>query len=377
MASTRLIAFFALAMTASVATIPSYTRADEPVWTKNGQLAFPQRFSPYTRPVFSPDGKTIAIAGKESDAKAFRQEDGVVLLYDVEKKKLKARWLLGKRRMPGKLQWHPNGKVLVISVAAIGTVSIDLWDVARQRVLNRIALPKNPGIRTSRGWSLSPDGKILAVGDWGRGVVIYNVKTQKALRVLESARVTSLQFSPDGRTIAVGSWAVGGGLGAGNAAAKKSTYLWDWRKGKLKASLPWQLPEKLTFSQDGKHIVATWLPLAKKVKSWDIAAGKEVDLVPGVAPEQVLFSPDGRSLFVLEPPAPQNLGRPATLFVLEVWDRNKKKKIQSIDAQFTSGVSLSPDGYLLAVSSLDNPIGMGPGNEPGKVQLWRSNASQN
>jgi WD40 repeat protein len=53
--------------------------------------------------------------------------------------------------------------------------------------------------------ALSPDGRMLAVGGFGRVVRLWDVRTRKLVRVLDQGGngAFTLEFSPDGRTLAV------------------------------------------------------------------------------------------------------------------------------------------------------------------------------
>jgi WD40 repeat protein len=91
--------------------------------------------------------------------------------------------------------------------------------------------------------ALSPDGRTLAVGGFGRFVRVYDVGTEDLLHELDqgSQAATSLEFSPDGRYLA--------NLGA----------LWDVATGTrigpdLTAGLPASM---MDLSSDGHHLLVT------------------------------------------------------------------------------------------------------------------------
>jgi WD40 repeat protein len=129
-----------------------------------------------------------------------------------------------------------------------------------------------PGLRTAdwgRSIAFSPDGSLLATGDWAGGAQLWSTETWKPVgRPLEGqeARILTLDFSPDGRTLA-------------SASEDGTVVLWD---------------------VDARRAVGS--PLTGQAQAWVFAA----------------FTPDGSHLFAVS-----DRGRGLRFDVrLEAWKRH-------------------------------------------------------
>ncbi|MFC7530339.1 TIR domain-containing protein [Actinoplanes sp. GCM10030250] len=142
---------------------------------------------------FSPDGRTLAVPGKELD----------VTLWD-----------LTDRRHPVQLADLPSVEVALAiafspdgnTVAVAGNRVVNLWNVADR------SSPVHLG--TLKGHSdlvyalaFSPDGRTLATGSNDKTAALWNVTgklRRQAILTGNGAPVWSVAFAPDGRTLAVG-----------------------------------------------------------------------------------------------------------------------------------------------------------------------------
>jgi WD40 repeat protein len=119
-------------------------------------------------------------------------------------------------------------------------IGAQVWNVAER---SQVAAFDSDPEADEYAVALSPDGRTLAVGGFGRFVRVYDVGTEKLLHELDlgSSAGRSLEFSPDGRYLA--------NLGA----------LWDVATGTpigpdLTAGLPASM---MDLSSDGHHLLVT------------------------------------------------------------------------------------------------------------------------
>src|SRR5262249_33190923 len=98
------------------------------------------------------------------------------------------------------------------------------WDVASGRMLHEVKLRDDI---SPSGLALHPDGKVMAVGDWGNsgqkhysgGILLLERGTGKIVRTLPTpgASISRPTISPDGRWLA--------------AVARNRVRVWDLRSG--------------------------------------------------------------------------------------------------------------------------------------------------
>ena len=218
---------------------------------------------------FSPDGKTLASAGRMADAVKLwdtasggekRSFDGISLADDVAFSP-DGRILAVAAGMTVKLLDAENGREIdtlighritsVNSVAfspyghilASGSQEIKLWDVSNGSELRTISGHEN----SIQSLAFSPYGLILASASVDNTVRLWDVASGSQLRVLtgHSSRVDGVSFSPDGRLVASASW-------------DPSVKLWDVANGSdlrtLKGHTLWVTC--VAFSPDGSMIAS-------------------------------------------------------------------------------------------------------------------------
>jgi hypothetical protein len=177
--------------------------------------------------VFSPDGKTIACAGK----------DDIVDLWDIPGNKVLAKWT----PIPGvtSLAFSPDGKTAALAQAE-GIIS--LREVATGKVLLFLSGHADAVI----AMSFSHDGSSLASGGVDAQIRIWETASGQEVRGFRghSGGVTALAFSANGWLLVSGS-------------ADTTALIWDVT-GRLEG---WQPP---TISLDRQNLDELWAQLADK-----------------------------------------------------------------------------------------------------------------
>lgn len=260
------------------------------------------------------------------------------------------------------VSFSSDGRILATAGSGQGP---QLWDTRTGKL--RRSMDSRQISRSS--CALSPDGKLVAGWEPGSNradvVAVWDASTGASTGALQNrlsytARKNSLQcvdaaaFSPDGKVLAVAGWAGNRGNGY--------VQLWDARTQKLRRVLRglscgrFGMPS-LAFSPDGRLLAA---PAAHTVKIWDARTGHLQRTLRGFEDETmaVAFSPDGRTLAVASGTASSLVGQHG----IRLWD------IQTATVRRTFGgfrgearcLAFSPDGATLAAAHTDNA-----------VRLWR------
>ena len=220
---------------------------------------------------FSPDGFTLASGADDKEVKLWETSSGSRL-----------RVLTGFQDWVGGVAFSPKDELL-----AVGSFqTITLWDTQSWKILHTLKG------HTGYLWhlSFSTDSKLLASTSVDQTIALWDIQTvlsakkgkEKAARVLRGSTywVRSAAFSPDGKQIAAGS-------GDGNV------YLWDVHSGKRIFTLRghsgyvWQV----AFSPDGKTLASA--SDDQRVIFWDMQKGQaEHQIETPSSAHSLTFSPD-------------------------------------------------------------------------------------
>ncbi|HEY7158449.1 MAG TPA: WD40 repeat domain-containing protein [Gemmataceae bacterium] len=186
--------------------------------------------------------------------------------------------------------FSPDRKFVLSS--ASGEQEVRMWETSTGREVRQF-----PARRSDPKFSLSADGSLLAVGDWGE-IHLYDTANGKKLRridlsLLNSYYVPKLIFSPDGKVLA-----------AHHSAGKPDTHrvsLWETSSGKRIANNAIPSSDWFgAFSTDAR-LLATIRDNDRAICLYETASGAKVRewKAEGKDPmgfRCLLFSPDGRSI---------------------------------------------------------------------------------
>lgn len=141
--------------------------------------------------VFSPDGKTLAIA-HDGENQFGRAE---IKIWEIEKSEIVLTFK-GHEKLISSLAFSSNGKYLV---AAEHDGTARLWNLLTER--EEVVFKGHSGpVYTV---ALTLDNKILATGSWDKTVRLWNTATGEMIGILpkQSTAVDSVVFSHDGRLL--------------------------------------------------------------------------------------------------------------------------------------------------------------------------------
>ena len=231
---------------------------------------------------------------------------------------------------PGGTAFSANGRV-VVTGGPHGALTV--WGVATGRPL----LSVNIGDPLGVGWSVSPDGRVLAVSQYGK-VSLWDLARGKEVHG-PTVAATSTEFSPDSRTLA---------LGTGHGVV-----LWDLARHRADRPLlrtPIGATGSLAFSADGRRLASTGSE--GRVVLWNLArTGPVPRRLRGRGVEWLEFSPDSHTLALWR--------TSGTTFVDVATRKPLPNPISFPRPQGTDAYTLfafSPDGKTVASAADDGAI---------------------
>ena len=293
---------------------------------------------------YSPDGTRLAVASSLG-----------IWLYDAHTGAETALRFTEDMFWPHSVSFSPDGTILA---SGDWDGDVRLWDVASGQLKNTLQGPTGEG--EVRSVSFSPDGTTLASAGLDTTIRLWDVASGQLKNTLENTRtrsgrshVHSVSFSPDGKTLAT--------------ANKEEILLWDVDSGQLKNTLEghkFQIHSVL-FSPDGKTLATTsggywnwdwywsWnrysdLDLESgdyTVRLWDVASGQlKSTLEHRSYVYSVLFSPDGATFVT------------ANYETIRLWDAASGQLKSTLEHESVHSVLFSPDGSILFSAGFDHAV---------------------
>lgn len=235
----------------------------------------------------SPDSRRLAVSSSRNDK---GEREAVIRLFDLTSGKEVSQFPFGADESYFSLAFSPDAKTLACGFSDRSCV----LDLTSGRVLHH--LPDRP-----IDLSFSPDAKTLSAST-GRGLRFWEVATWKKRHDLpgDFGHDPALAVSPNGRLLAAGDW------------MDQAVNMWDTTSGRLLSQLPLKgrgrYIRNLAFSPDGQTLVAC--QGMGFIQFWDVATGKERRTTqlhePNAAKDeggyfyQLHVSPDGNHVSALE-----------------------------------------------------------------------------
>ncbi len=249
-----------------------------------------------------------------------------------------------------------DGSLVAVATSSPGHVprqpsqgTVTVWDVRSGQRLRQISRP-------ATGLALSPDGKLLAVGDGDGTIAVWPLPAGDPLATLQADRVAILGLafgrsvyrrSPDRTTTAGTGWL----LAAGDAGGR--VVIWDLEQRTPQAHCRGSYFDiyAVGFSPDGMTLATAGRGTAKL---WDVATGRELlDLHGKGCMTGLAWSRDGRKLAVSAISVFGDGG-------VDVWELENGRGMRTLRglAGQVSHIVLSPDGKWIAALAHNWQVGL-------------------
>ena len=218
---------------------------------------------------------------------------------------------------------------------------IKVLDVASGKVINSLT-----GLGYVTSAAISPDGNLLAAGDFRGGMEVWDLGSSQVLVSREgnvNTPACHVAFSPDGHLLAV--------------TGQNSVVVWDTVKHDWVGSLPAGWVLALAFSSDGKRLASADLN-THAISVWNLETNQSLLSIgnqPGI--NALAFSPDGRWL-----------ASAGTDHLVRLWDLSTGNEVREFSGHGgeATGVAFTPDGHWLISSGAE-----------GSIRIWNPSTGEN
>ena len=318
--------------------------------TQNGKEIFKQKVHEYdiNAIAFSSDGTLMATTSNLKKEGLNGQNTELIIWNFASMVKIKR--ILFKGDPASEMRFENNNELLFVGSKQIYSININSASVIKTQEINA----------DYRSYSLSPDGKWIAVNDYdntevsdahgmsgkvGAVVRIFDRETLKKVTIFNAKKeqIRTIKFSSDSKYLAAG--------------ASDGIYVYSMESLKQVAQFvdKMEWPMSLTFTNDSKNVIAG--DKDKIIRVWDIDDGKLMKKLGSVANsiQHIALRPSGQSLAVTNGSGG-----------IQVFDL----KLGIITNQYTNAVQpghiqYSPDGELLIRSSYSD-----------NIQVWNANTGE-
>lgn len=282
--------------------------------------------TPVAAVAYSPDGKTLAAAGR-----------GEVLLLDALTGQLRSRIPAGRDR------------VTALAYSSTGTLAVAAGTAGEGHEV-RLITDGKPTVATRhddliQNLAFSPDGKLLATAGYDRLIKLWDVAAGKERLVLRdhSDSVYGLSFSPDGKLLASG-------------GADRAVKVWDVATGTrlytLGESTDWVYA--VAWSPTGNRLAAAGVDRSIRVWEADAKGGRIVQSAFGhEGPiNRLVYSRDGKRLWSLCEDGGAKLWDAATLSEKLVYPRQPETALSLAVQEETNEIAIGRfDGALVVLAA--------------------------
>jgi WD40 repeat protein len=308
----------------------------------------------------SPDGRMLAVG------LGYGPDYGALRLCDLSSGREFGTLNKGKDTV-SELVFSNDGSLLA---TGNGGKSVGIWDVATQRLPREVTFAANVG-----KIAFSSDGKLLACGTWDGTCRLWDLAQGKEVRQLrnEPAGKYSLYaiFAPNGGPMAV--W----GYEDASIRLFDANGVKEIRRFKQEGTARtesgsawgWLYSIHASFSPNGKILAicrnADRTRQGDRIDLWDVGSGKKLHSLVSAGfhgPSLLFFSPDGTKFAS----AGGNLWGGDN--IIRVWDVTQGKEILPFTGHGSpiSSVAISPNGNTVATAGQD-----------GVIHLWERSSGRN